>query len=152
MPEFTVILRGVSLEKFSEMIQASSRKAREIYFHRHNIRAPKNNGRLIKPGAKNEARTQELYKLLQATLDDNLAQEVLRTWLLTKRAMLARALDHLGIAHENGLTQSDDVQKIEKLSAKEIKGLVAAIGESAPREDVLVYLRFMGAANVEAIG
>lgn len=153
MPAYSVILRTLSAEKFAEVLTASPRKARETYFHRHGVRAPAQASRLPRPGAKNEARTAELYRVLQRQDDNELAEEMLRTFLLTKRPMLARALDHLGIAHTDGLTESDDVHKFEKLSAKEIRDLTATLAAVAARDDIVLYLKFMGAPDVdEALG
>jgi len=149
MPEFTSIIRELTPEKFAEVFSASARQARETYFHRHGVRAPKKSSRLPKPGEKNQARTAALYELLKDKEDDEMAEEVLRTWLLTKREMLAAALDHLGITHENGLTESEDVANFEKLGSKEVKTLVEKLSEIAPKEDVAVYLKFMGTEKVE---
>ena len=148
MPQFSAIIRSVSSEKFTEILGASGRKAREVYFHRHNIKAPKTSG-FVKSGAKNEARVAALLDSMRQNDDDEMAEEVLRTWLLTKRPLLAAALDHLGIAHTEGLTDSDDVSKIEKLAGGDLKALVAKLTEIAPQEDVVVYLKFMGAEKVD---
>ncbi len=148
MPEYTVILRSLSPEKFAEVLAASPRKARETYFHRHGVRAPQS-GRVPRPGAKNEARTAELYKVLQGRDDEQLSEEILRSFLLTKRALLAKALDHLGIPHKDGLTESDDVSKFEKLSARDIKSLADKLADVAPRDEVVMYLKFMGAPDVD---
>ena len=152
MPDFSQILREVGLSKFSEILGASTRQAREIYFHRHNIKvAAAPSTRLPKPGAKNEAKTQALYNVLQQADDPELAEEVLRTWLLGKREMLAAALTHLGIPHKEGLTESNDIEKFEKLSSREAKTLVEKLGPVAPREDVLLYLKFMGVPKVHEL-
>ncbi|MEK7705606.1 MAG: hypothetical protein AAB426_11655 [Myxococcota bacterium] len=148
MPAYTEILRSLSREKFGEILAASSRQARETYFHRHSIRAG-GAQRMPKPGAKNEMRTQALFDLLHAREDDELCEEVLRIWLLTHRPMLAAALDHLGIPHENGLTQGD-VSKFEKLSAREIRGLIDVLkATGAPEDAIVTYLRFMGTTDVD---
>ena len=147
---FTDVLRSVSLEKFTEIFSACSRKARETYFHRHGVRSPSKTTRLPKPGAKTEARIARLYEVLQDKEDDEMAEEILRTWLLTKRPMLAAALDHLGIEHENGLTESDEIKKFEKLGKREVKALVEKLEPHAPREDIGVYLKFMGVKDVDA--
>lgn len=144
MPEYTEILRSLSTDKFAEIFSASSRKSREAYFHRHGIRAPSSGRGFAKPGAKNEVRMAQLYEVLQSTKDEALAEEVLRTWLLTKRPMLAAALDHLKIPHDNGLTESDDVDRFEKLEPAEVKVLTEQLTRVAPTEDVSVYLRYMG--------
>lgn len=153
MPDFTQILRTVSATKFGEVLGASSRKAREAYFHRHGVRSPKTAGRMPRPGAKNEARIAALYEALQAREDDEMVEEMLRTWLLSKRPLLAAALDHLGIPHDNGLTESDEVSRFEKLSRGDLKGLVEALTHVAPAEDIGIYLKFMGVSEVdEALG
>ncbi len=149
MPAYTGILRTLGAEKFAEILSASPRKARETYFHRHSVRAPQRASRLPKPGAKNELRTQGLYEVLQSAEDDQMAEEILRSWLLTKRTMLAKALDHLGIAHKEGLTESDEVSKFEKLGVKELRALIAALDGVAPKDEVMIYLKFMGAPDVD---
>lgn len=148
MPQYSSILRSLSPEKFAEILSSSGRKAREVYFHRHNIRPPKTSG-IPKVGAKNEFRTGALYDVLRQRDDEELAEEMLRTWLLTKRPLLAAALDHLNIPHKDGLTDSDDVNRIEKLSAKELTGLVAKLRDVAPADEIAVYLKFMGAQGVD---
>ncbi len=150
MPNFTEILRSLSAEKFAEVLSASPRKSREVYFHRHGVRAPAQVSRMPRPGAKNEARTAALFEVLREQDDDQMAEEILRTWLLGKRPLLARALDHLGIKHDNGLTDSDDVQRFEKLSGKELKSLAKELEAVAPKDEVAVYLKFMGAQDVDA--
>jgi hypothetical protein len=149
VPQFTELIRTISADKFGEIFAASSRQARETYFHRHDVKGPKKTNRIPKPGEKNQQRIAELYEVLKETDDDEMAEEVLRTWLLTKRQMLAAALDHLGIPHDNGLTESNDVSRFEKLSGKEIKQLAHKLGDVAPREDVALYLKFMGAQKVD---
>ncbi len=150
MPAYSAIIRELSAERFGEILGASSRKAREVYFHRHNVKAPASAARIAKPGAKNELRAARLYEVLKTNDDDELAEEILRTYLLQKRPLLAAALDHLGIEHDNGLTSSDDVQKIEKLSAKEVRALAQALESKANKDDIVLYLKFMGAPEVEA--
>ncbi|MEZ4271490.1 MAG: hypothetical protein R3C68_08685 [Myxococcota bacterium] len=144
MPDYTQILREFTPEKFNEVVLTSARKAREVYFHRHGIRAPKSSGRIVKPGAKNEIRCAELYRVLSEKKDEELAEEILRSWLLTKREMLAAALDHLKIPHDNGLTESDDVKQFEKLKGEHLRGMIAKLNEYAPKEEVVAYLKFMG--------
>jgi hypothetical protein len=148
---FTEILRSVSAEKFQEIFGASSRKARETYFHRHSVKASATASRLPRPGAKNEERTAKLYEVLQHDSDDEMSEEILRSWLLTKRPMLAAALDHLGIEHNSGLTESDDIKKFEGLSGGEIKALVKKLDGIAAKDEVALYLRFMGAPAVEKV-
>ena len=143
MPEYSAIVRTLTPEKFSEILSASARKARETYFHRHNIRSPSSTG-MPKAGAKNAVRAEKLFAALQTAQDERLCEEMLRTWLLTKRPMLAAALDYLEVPHDNGLTDSDDVAKIEKLSKREVSTLLAKLESVAGKEDAAIYLKFMG--------
>ena len=146
MPAFTQILRGVAPEKFGEIFSASSRKARETYFHRLGIRKAKQSNRLSRLAAHSEARTQALWEVLRETDDDELCREVLQTWLLTKRPLLSDALDYLGVEHQDGLTDAEDLDaKFEKMGAPDIKAMLKAL--TAKKHDageIALYLKFMG--------
>lgn len=148
MPQYSSIVRSLNAEKFSEILSTSGRKAREVYFHRHSIRSPKTSG-IPKAGAKNEFRTNALFAALQKRDDEELSEEMLRTWLLTKRELLSAALDHLKIEHKDGLTDSDDVSRIEKLTGKELQDLAGALKKIAPEDEIAIYLKFMGAQGVD---
>jgi len=56
--------------------------------------------------------------------------------LAEQRSMMAAFLDALGVAHENGLIQEDEVKPDEK----KIPAAAAAIGTQFPAEDVRIYL------------
>ena len=90
-----------------------------------------------------------LFKALMDIDDDEMVEEILRTWLLGKRSLLAGALDHLGIEHNEGLTDSDDIERFEKLSAKEVKVLASELSGVAEADEILIYLKYMGAQNVD---
>jgi len=150
-PPYTAILRELSLSKFAEIFNTCSRQARQAYFHRHAVRAPKKKkAGLPKAGAKNEARTALLYEVLRDKDDDEMADEILRTWLLTKRLLLAAALNHLGIPHEEGITDSDELEKqFEEIDVPALRALIDAMIQTAPLEDVQIYLEYMGAPKLD---
>ena len=148
MPAYTQIVRDMSETKFQEVFAVSIRKARETYLGRHNIKVPKSVKKSLRAGAKNEARVQALYGLLKTTDDEQMVEEILRTWLLSRRDILGAALDYLDIPHDNGLTESDDVDKLATLSVDELRALVGALAKIATQDDISIYLRFMGAQNV----
>jgi hypothetical protein len=150
MADYTQIIRDISSDKFMEIFSASARKAREVYFARHAIKLPKKGPKVRKPGAKNALRAQALFDHLQTTTDDEMVEEILRVWLLGMRPMLGKALDHLGIENDNGLTDSDEVSKIADLDKGSLKKLAAELKDVAQPEDISVYLKFMGAQDVEA--
>ena len=148
MPAYTQIIREMSEAKFQEVFGVSIRKARETYLARHNIKAPKSVKKSLRAGAKNEARVVALFAHLKTVDDDQMVEEILRTWLLSRRDILGAALDYLEIPHDNGLTESDDVDKLSSLSVDELKPLVKALSETHRRTIFRFYLRFMGAENV----
>ncbi len=145
MSKFTSIVRDMSSEKFIEVVGYSARKAREVYFHRHGIRKGKKSNQLKNRNAEKEDRAAALYTILQENEDEEMVEEMLRTWLLSKRTLLAAALDHLGIEHNEGLTDSDEVKRFEELKGKDVKAMVKALKAVSDDEaDVSAYLRFMG--------
>jgi hypothetical protein len=153
MPEFTQIIRSLSPELFNDVLSASSRQSREVYFHRHGIKAPPASRGFSKPGAKNAARAHALFEALAERKDEELSEEVLRTWLLSKRPLLSAALDHLKIAHVDGLTDSDDVERFTKLGTGEVKALVKALSQVGTPDEIRIYLEYMGTPHVqEALG
>ncbi len=71
-----------------------------------------------------------------AALPDALAARALIVYhLAEQRPMMGAFLDALGIAHENGLIQEDDV----KPDASKMGAAAAALGEKFPAEDVSLY-------------
>ena len=150
MAAYIEIIRGLSEDKFQEIFAASARKSRETYFARHGIKTPKQSGRMRKPGQKNLMRAAALFEALQTVDDDPLAEEILRVWLLGMRPMLAKALDHLEIENDNGLTDSDDVNKIAELDQGQLKALLQELDGVESPENILLYLKFMGAKDPEA--
>lgn len=150
MTAFTEIIRGLEPEKFTEIFAASVRSSRETYFSRHGIKAPKKSSRILRAGAKNEMRTAALFERLQSQDDDEMVEEMLRAYLMTKRPMLAVALDFMGIDNDDGLTESEDISRFEKVKGGELKKLIQALSEVAPPEDIAVYLKFMGVPKVDS--
>jgi hypothetical protein len=150
MPEFTKILTDMESEHFVDIFGGSSRKARESYFQRHGIKKPKKKLGLNRPGVAQLERINSLHTILSSDQDEEMAEEILRTWLLSKREMLVTALDFLDIAHREGLTESEDIEKFEKLNTNELKALIAALSEF-PAEQVRVYLQFMGTKNLDKV-
>jgi hypothetical protein len=72
-----------------------------------------------------------------ASLPDAVAARVLVVYhLAEQRPMMGAFLDALGIAHENGLIQEDDVKPDEA----KVGPAAAAIAAIYPREDVSLYL------------
>jgi len=84
-----------------------------------------------------------------AMLPDPLAARALIVYhLAEQRPMMGAFLDALGIAHENGLIQEDDV----KPDASKMSAAAAAIGEKFPAADVSLYLNTLLCQDPETWG
>lgn len=81
-------------------------------------------------------RRSRLLATLPGMTDALAARALVAYHLVEQRAMMGAFLDALGIAHENGLIQSDSVRP----PAERIAPAVAAIARTYPREDVSLYL------------
>lgn len=146
---YSNILASTTLPKFEEIFFASSRQERETCLHRHGVRAKTKSSRLTKPKEKAKERIKELYSILQSEEDHEMAEGVLRNWLLTKRPLLAAALDHMGIEHNNGLTESDDIDKFKDMKKKDIRAMAKKLEQEYANEDVRIYLKYMGVRKVD---
>lgn len=72
------------------------------------------------------------------TVSDAIAARALVSYHLERqRPMMGAFLDHLGIAHENGLISEENVPKPDP---EKIKGAVEHLLASYPAEDVSLYL------------
>ena len=145
---YSKILRALSPERFAQVLARSSRQAKEGYFARHQIRVAAASGPVkLGAGHKMQARLMGLHAKLQQVDDEAMCEEMLRFYLLGQRPMLAAALDHLGIPHEDGLTESEDVAKLATMTPIERAELVALVVDqkAASQADVELYLAYMAA-------
>lgn len=147
-PDYAAILGTLAEDEFPHVLAASARRSREDYFARYGIKAPKERG-FAKPGAKNQARARALRAALMEMPDAELAEEILRAYLLQRREMLSAALDHLKIEHVDGLTESDEVNRFKKLSGGALKALCEELRAVASAGDIRLYLRYMGTDTKE---
>lgn len=141
------LIAKLSPTMFASVFSASGRKSRESYFARHRIRAVRGKHGVPTSQDRN-ARVEKLHQQLIEVSDPELCDELLRTWLLTRRPMLAAALDHLQIAHQDGLTNSDEVERFKSLDAKQNQELRAALADAASPEEIDIYLSYMGAPSL----
>ena len=142
------ILRTLDAEQFAQVVAGSSRQTKEGYFARHHIRAATALGPVrLGAGHKMQARIGALHARLQEVDDEPMCEEILRLFLLGRRPMLALALDHLGIPHDNGLTESEDVSKLATMTPIERAELVALVvdKQAATQAEMELYLAYMAA-------
>lgn len=77
------------------------------------------------------------YLATLPTVSDAIAARALVNYHLdTQRAMMGAFLDHLGIAHENGLIAEESVAKPE---AEQVRTAAAALAAAYPADDVSLY-------------
>jgi len=77
------------------------------------------------------------YLATLPTMTDTIAARALVNYHLERqRPMMAAFLDLLGIAHENGLINDDNVAKPD---AAKVKEAATALAEKFPQEDIALY-------------
>jgi hypothetical protein len=80
------------------------------------------------------------------SLPDTIAARTLIVYhLSSQRPMMGAFLDALGIAHENGLIQEDDV----KPDPGKLRAAVAALEQQFPPQDVALYLKTLVSQDPE---
>src|SRR5688500_12569533 len=102
------LLRAMSGTRFTEVLSASPKQFREELFHRAGIRA-KAGTFSVKAPSKNQVRGEKLLASIQngKEIEPEVAEELIRNYLYTRREMLGDALTHFGVPHDNGLTDVD---------------------------------------------
>ena len=140
----TQIVRGLSSDRFGELLAACPKNFREELFRRAGIKAKQSTFQLSSSGAKNKERSDKLHAAITGGLDlgDKLLEEVVRSYLYTRRDLLADALDHLGVAHDRGLTDSD-LSFVEALDEPRVAALRVHLAAKHPDGDVALYRAFM---------
>jgi hypothetical protein len=142
------ILTHLEPDRFQDVLSASPKRFREEVFRRAGIRA-KAGAFTLKSAPKNEVRTQRLYTLLKegsADLEEGVAEELIRNYLYTRRPMLADALDHFKVPHDNGLTD-EDLSFVENLKPEEADKLRTELAAKHDAWDVELYLAFMNVSG-----
>jgi len=133
---------------FAKVLSACPRRARETLFTRFAIPKPKRSATALLP-SKDPARGNKLRLAMAAVSEDDgqgqqLAEELIRVYLMTKRDLLGSALDAIGVEHNEGLTD-DDLDGFSDLSPDEATALAERLNGEYDASDVALYLRYMGA-------
>jgi hypothetical protein len=147
MPTPHELIAQLEPDRFQEILAASPKKFREEVFRRAGIRT-KTGAFSLKTEPKNEVRTQKLLTAIRDGLDlgEGVAEELIRNYLYTRRAMLSDALDHFKVSHDNGLTD-EDLSFVEKLNPEEGKKLRTELAQKYGDHDVDLYFAFMNIPN-----
>jgi len=138
------ILRKLSADHFGAVVSASPKKFREEVFRRAGVKNRGGGAFALKSTGKTNARMKKLRKeMLEGfELEAEIAEELIRNYLYTRRPMLAEALDFLEVEHDEGLTDAD-LDFIQELPAERGKHLKDLLCRNHEAEDVELYLAFM---------
>ncbi len=146
---FSAIIESMDGDFFQEVLKSCPRKPRETLFARFGIPRNRKKVSTLLPG-KDPARAAKLKVALAAVEEEDeqgqqLAEEVIRLYLLKRRQILAQAMDHLGVSHEEGLTEEDvnlaTMSEADRQSLRE-----ALVADHAP-QDVDLYIAYMVASS-----
>jgi hypothetical protein len=142
------LVSGLANDDFARVLGACPRRARETLFTSFGIPKAKKSASALLP-AKDPARIRKLQgAMAQITPDDEqgqqLAEELVRVYLMTRRGLLGDALDAIGITHDDGLTD-EDLDAFARLEAADLSELRVELSKQHDAVDVDLYLRFMGA-------
>lgn len=138
------ILRKLDGDHFGEVVNASPKKFREEIFRRAGVKNRGGGAFALKATGKNNARMKKLRKsMLEGfELEAELAEELIRNYLYTRRTMLAEALDFFEVDHDDGLTD-EELDFIQDLPAERGRHLRDLLCRNHAEGDVDLYLAFM---------
>lgn len=138
------ILLKLDGDHFGAVIAASPKKFREEIFRRAGVKNRGGGAFALKSTGKNNARMKKLRKAMLEgfELEAELAEELIRNYLYTRRPMLAEALDFLEVEHDEGLTDAD-LDFIQELPAERGRHLRELLCRQHAEADVDMYLTFM---------
>jgi len=137
------ILSKLGAEHFGEVLNASPKKFREEIFRRAGVKS-KGGAFALKANGKTEARVKKLRAAMLEgfELEDEIADEVVRNYLYTRRSLLAEALDFFEVEHDEGLTDAE-LDFIEELPPERGTHLRDLLCKNHPEADVDLYIAFM---------
>lgn len=137
------ILSKLEAEQFGEVLNASPKKFREEIFRRAGVKN-KGGAFALKANGKTEVRVKKLRAAILEgfKLEDELADEVIRNYLYTRRPLLAEALDFLEVEHDEGLTDAE-LDFIQELAPERGTHLRDLLCRSHAEADVDLYMAFM---------
>ncbi|HBU46967.1 MAG TPA: hypothetical protein DEB46_01530 [Myxococcales bacterium] len=146
---FSNIIKSMDQDFFQEVLSSCPRKPRETLFARFGIARNRKKVSTLLPG-KDPARAAKLKSALGAVdVEDEqgqqLAEEVLRLYLLKRRQILAHAMDHLEVDHEEGLTEED--VDFAAMSEPDRQALRDALAVDHDPKDVDLYIAYMVASS-----
>lgn len=141
---FDNVIKNISLETFSEVVNKAPRKVREAMFSYYDIKT-KTALSLAKLKEKKEQKLIKLYekvKEAKSQKEIDFIKELYRNWLLFRREMLKATLDFLNVKNDNGLVDTE-IDFFKNLKEEKVKSLVEHLRKNFKDEEILIYLSFV---------
>ena len=142
----SAVIATLSDSYFNKVLNACPRKARESLFVSFGVPKSKKKASALLPGRDPERGIKLRAAMAMMEEDEEtfqqMGEELIRVYLMGHRDLLGAALDHMGIAHEVGLTD-DELEAFAKLKPAAGKELRDVLLKAYDAEDVALYLGFM---------
>lgn len=138
------LLKKISLDTFSDIVNKAPRKVRESLYSHYGIKQ-RSSLVLISVKEKKEQRIKNLLATLQKAekpKELEFLKELFRNWLFHQRPLLKETLDFLDVKNDNGLVDVE-TDFFKDLSASKVSELVAKLKESFPTDAIMIYLTVM---------
>ncbi len=148
---FTQIAAKLSDEMWKAVYGKSSRKVRNMLegmFSKAKGKSKKKGG-MVSLKSKNRDRAHlEVRQGMLEEENEQLCEEVFKTWFMAHQSLLEDSLDYFGIAHKNGITD-DELTAIEEATAEKLNEFLSHMEEKGHKlEEVSLYLAFVQAENL----
>lgn len=145
------ILGKIPDEKFVEIYKACSRKIRNMLEGQFLPKKKKGKKVSLKSIKNRDKNALAVRDGIVKSEDDQMAAEIVKTWLYSKRELLKDALDYFEIPNEDGITQKD-LDPIEGASGETLSSLFAHLQEKGhdPLE-IGLYLAFIDVQNLDDV-
>lgn len=141
-------------EKVIEIYGSCARKIRNMLEGMYHKKSKKKKKVSLKLGRNREAAMLAVRDGLVAAGDDQMAEEIFKTWLYGKTDMLKKTLDFFEIPNDDGMTEAD-LDPLEQASTEKIEELLGILVDSPEGgfdlEDVAIYLAFMKIENITEV-
>ncbi|MCB9655271.1 MAG: hypothetical protein H6729_14210 [Deltaproteobacteria bacterium] len=144
MVTLTELLGRMPPDRFEELLAASPKKFREEIFRKAGSKK-KTSAFSLKTASGDPHRVGKVQEAIRSgsTLGGEYIEELVRNYLYGRRALLADALDFLGVEHDDGLTETD-LDFVGDMPEEKGRALRAALEGKHAASDVELYLSFMG--------
>jgi len=147
--EYHELLEKIDDDKFVEIYLACSRKIRNMLEGIYLKKRKKGRKVSLKAGKNKAKAALSVRNGIVDAAEEQMAEEIFKTWLYARRDLLKAALDFFEIENEDGITESDldDLEQapVEKLVSLREKLVVDGI----ELKDLAIYLAFMKVENMQ---